>query len=342
MIALSIVDQSPIPSGSSAADALRDTLALAREADRLGYRRYWLAEHHNTASMAGSAPEVLAACVASQTSRLRVGSGGVLLSHYSPLKVAEAFGTLGVLFPDRIDLGLGRADGADAAATAALQRGRAAPARDDYPDRVTELLGFLDSGSGAVHGPPRPVRAMPDSLTSPQVWVLGSSSYGADLAARMGLPFSFAHFVSPNFGSRVMASYRRQFRPSRRCPEPEASVGVSVVCADTDEEAEHLARSQDLWHLGGEGPGHAALVSPEEAEAYPANELGSELLAQQRLRRVTGGPERVRAALSDLAAAYGVSELVVRTVCHDPADRLRSYRLLAGAFSLVGASGSAG
>jgi len=334
VIALTVLDQSPVPSGSTAVDAVHDTLALARETDRLGYRRFWLAEHHNTASMAGSAPEVLAAAVASQTSAIRVGSGGVLLSHYSPLKVAETFRMLEALYPGRIDLGLGRADGADAEATAALHWGRPAPGEDDYPERVAQLLGFL------APGPSSPVvRAMPEGSGHPEVWVLGSSSYGADLAARMGLPFSFAHFVSPEFGPQVMAAYRRQFRPSPHCPEPTASVGVSVVCADADADAERLARSQDVWHLRPEGAARGPLLSWEEAEEYRVTDLGQELLAQQRRRRVAGAPDRVRSVLEDLAAAYGVGELVVRTVVHDPADRVRSYQLLAQAFSLTPVTG---
>lgn len=331
VIALSILDQSPVPDGASAAEALGDTLALARAADRLGYRRFWVAEHHNTASMAGTAPEVLAACVASQTTTLRVGSGGVLLSHYSPLKVAETFRTLEALFPGRIDLGLGRADGADGPAVAALHQGRPASPDDEYPGQVADLLGFLDGTLGPDHRFAG-VRAMPDGTAAPEVWVLGSSSYGAELAARMGLPFCFAQFVSPRFGPQVMAGYRRQFRPSPRCPEPRASLGVSVICADTDASAERLAASQDVWHLRREGPGRGPLLSWQDAENYPASDVETELLAQQRARRVTGTPDRVHAALTQMAAEHGADELVVRTVCHDPADRLRSFQLLAEVF----------
>jgi luciferase family oxidoreductase group 1 len=327
-IALSVMDQSPIPEGSTAAQALADTLALAGAADRLGYRRFWLAEHHNTASLAGTAPEVLAACVASRTTSLRVGSGGVLLSHYSPLKVAETFRVLEALFPGRIDLGLGRADGADPAAVAALQRGRPASPDDEYPEQVAELVAFLDD---TVAG----VQAMPAGVGSPEVWVLSSSSYGADLAARMGLPLCFAHFVSPRFGSRVTAGYFRAFRPSKRCPEPRASLGVSVLCAATDDHAERLAASADVWHLRREGPGRGPLLSWRQAADYPATELEAELLAQQRDRRIVGAPDRVHAVLTQMAADYRVDELVVRTVCHDPADRLRSYQLLAEVFSLT-------
>ena len=332
MVTLSVMDQSPIPSGSTAAQALADTLALAQEADRLGFRRFWLAEHHNTRSLAGTAPEVMTATIAARTSGIRVGSGGVLLTHYSPLKVAEAFRTLEALYPGRIDLGLGRADGADAVAVAALQQDRHA-VDEEYPERVADLVGFLDDALAPGHRY-ADVRAMPDTQGTPEVWVLGSSSYGADLAARMGLPFCFAHFVSPRYGRQVMAGYRRHFRPSPRCPAPCASVGVSVICAATDSEADRLATSGDVWGLRKEGAGRGPLLPPEGAEAYPASEVEKELLVQHHARRFTGAPDKVHAALSDLATEFEVDELVVRTVCHDPAARLRSYRLLAEVFSL--------
>lgn len=331
MMSLSVLDQSPIPTGATARDALRQTVALAEAAERLGYRRYWLAEHHNTPSLAGTAPEVLCAHVASRTSSIRVGAGGILLSHYSPLKVAEAFRTLEALFPGRIDLGLGRTAGADAVAVAALQHGPGVLGDEHYPDRVAEVVGFLHdalSPDNAFAG----VRAMPDGPGAPQVWVLGSSSYGAALAARMGLAFCFAQFVSPRFGPQVMAAYRGAFQGSSLCPAPLASVAVSVVCAETDAEAERLAISDDVWHLRPEGAGRGPLLPVEEAEAYPLSDLERELIAEQRLRRVVGAPDKARALLLNLADAYGVTELVVRCVVHDPVARLRSYELLAQAF----------
>ena len=333
-IALSVLDQSPVPDGSTGSAALRDTVALAREADRLGYRRYWLAEHHNTASLAGTAPEVLAAHVASETSAIRVGAGGILLTHYSPLKVAETFRVLHGLFPGRVDLGLGRADGADARTVAALQHQSGTVGEDEYADRVADLIGFLEGTTGDDHRFAG-VRALPTGPGTPEVWVLGSSSYGATLAARMGLRFSFARFVSPKFGPQILSAYRREFRPSPGCPEPTASLGVSVICADTDAEAERLAVSQDVWHLRPEGAGRGPLLSVEDAEAYPVTELDRELLGQYRERRVVGAADRVHAALVDLTATYEVDELVVYTVCHDPAARLRSYQLLAEAFGLA-------
>lgn len=331
---LSVLDQSPVPSGSSATAALGDTVALAQAAERLGYHRYWLAEHHNSASLAGTAPEILAACVASRTSSIRVGAGGVLLPYYSPLKVAEVFRTLHALFPGRIDLGVGRAAGADPVAAAALQHGPGALGDDAHPGQVADLAAFLlGPGPGSDH-PFAGVAARPESPGAPELWVLGSSSYGSSLAAGAGLAFCYAHFVSPDFGPQVVAAYRRRFSPSERCPAPRATVGVSVVCAETDAEAERLAISGDIWRLRPEGPERGPLLPVEEAEAYTVTALERVLLAQHRERRVVGAPERVRAELSRLAHAYGVDELVVLTVCHDPAARLRSYELLADAFAL--------
>ncbi|MDQ6783901.1 MAG: LLM class flavin-dependent oxidoreductase [Actinomycetota bacterium] len=334
MTALSVLDQSLIPSGSTAAEALRGTVALARESERLGYRRFWLAEHHNSGSVAGTAPEVLSSYVASRTSSIRVGSGGILMSHYSPLKVAEVFRTLEALFPGRIDLALGRTPGADPLASEALHDGPGAFVDEDYPGRVADVIDFLHDTLSPDHRFAG-VRAMPDGPSAPEAWVLGSSSYGSALAARMGLPFSFAHFVSPRFGPQVMAAYRRRFRPSPLCPLPVASVGVSVVCADSDAEAERLAISDDLWHLRPEGAERGCLLPVEEAEAFPLTDLEHELMVQQQFRRVVGAPDRVRALLLNIADAYGVEELVVRTVSHDPDARLRSYRLLAAAFDLT-------
>jgi len=344
-----------VPAGSTAADALQATVALAVEAERLGYRRIWLAEHHNTESLAGTAPEVLAAHVAGRTSTIRVGSGGVLLSHYPALKVAEVFRTLEALFPGRIDLGLGRADGADRAAVRALHDGGDGPSEEGYRQRLAELLLYLEDGNGAnqvgrehaerparesyagpsdggPEGAERPeVVAWPRPPRPPEVWVLGSSSVGATLAAESGVPFCFAHFVSPTFGHQVMDLYRRRFCPSCRYPEPRASVGVTVICADTDARAEALAASGDVWALRPEGRRRGALLPPEDAAASVSTPLEHEFLAQHRQKRITGAPDRVAATLLNLADAYQVDELVVRTVCYDPADRLHSYRLLAEA-----------
>jgi luciferase family oxidoreductase group 1 len=333
MVSLAVLDQSPVPQGSSPAQALAATVALARAAEALGYRRFWLAEHHNTASLAGSAPEIGIAAVAARTSSIRVGAGGVLLSHYSPLKVAEVFRTLEALFPGRIDLGLGRAAGTDDRAVRALRQFSGAGGDERYPEQVGDLLDFLHDRLADEH-PFAGVHAMPTGPGAPQVWVLSSSSYGADLAAAYGLRLSYAQFVSPLHGAQVLAAYRRRFRPSGENPEPVANLAVSALCAGSDAEAERLVASHDLWSLRPEGAGSSPLLPPDEAAARPLTDLERVLVAQHRRRRVVGAPGRVRDALLALAAEHGVDELVVRTICHDPGARLRSYELLAEAFEL--------
>lgn len=334
MIGLSVLDQSPVPHGSTPAQALGHTVELARAAEGLGYRRYWLAEHHNTASLAGTAPEVLAAHVASRTSTIRVGAGGVLLPYYRPLKVAESFRVLHALFPERIDLGLGRAAGADEAAGDALRYEPEHVTDEHYPARVAEVVSYLHGQPGAERNTGE-VRARPDGPGAPEVWVLSSSSYGAGLAASLGLRFCFAHFVTPAFGAQTIAGYRRRFRPSAHTPDPVVALGVSVICADTDAQAERLATSQDVWRLRPEGAGRGPLLCVADAEAKPVSPLERVQLAQDRTKRVVGAPDRVRDALVALAADHAVEELVVLTVCHDPAARRRSYELLAGAFALA-------
>jgi luciferase family oxidoreductase group 1 len=264
---------------------------------------------------------------------MRVGSGGVLLSHYSPLKVAETFRTLCALHPGRIDLGVGRTPGGDALTEAALQYLPGVPGDERYADKVVDLVGFLHDRLDPGH-PFEGVRAMPDGVPPPPVWLLGSSSHSGAMAAYLGLPFAFAHFITSAFGPQVMAAYRRGFQPSEHLAAPEALVAVGVMCADTDAEAERLARSADVWRLRPEGAERGALLSPEEAAAVALTDLEEAKVAQGRGATVVGGPERVHAELTSLAEAYGVDELIVVTVCHDPDARLRSYRLLAEAFGL--------
>jgi len=329
---LSVLDQCPVPAGSTGADALRHTVDLARATEALGYRRYWLAEHHNTTSLAATAPEILVAAVASATSTIRVGSGGVMLSHYSPLKVAETFRTLATLHPGRIDLGVGRTAGADPVAEAALQYLPGVPGDERYDEKVVDLVGFLRGELEPGH-PFETVRALPDGAPPPVVWLLGSSSHSGAVAAYLGLPFAFAHFITSAFGPQVTAAYRRGFQAAEAGSSPQAAVAVSVICADTDAEADRLARSADVWRLRPEGAGRGPLLSPEEAAARPVTDLEEARMAQGREAMVVGGPERVRERLVALAGDFGVEELLVVTVCHDPAARLRSYRLLAEALS---------
>lgn len=317
-----MLDQSPVPDGATPVGALRETVRLAQHAERLGYRRYWLAEHHNTTSLAGTSPEVLVAAVASATSTIRVGSGGVLLPYRNPLMVAEAFGVLDSLFPSRIDLGVGRAAGTDPETEELLRRGPVADGEEGFPARVADLLAYLDGAAsdGAL-----------------AVWVLGSSSRSSGCAAYLGLAFSFAHFISPTYGPQIVTAYRRGFVASEVLAQPQVNVAVSVVCADTDEEARRVASTADLWRLGPEGTGRGSILPPEAAEAAAAKltSLERERLAQAKSKVIVGAPDKVRAKLLILADEFAVDELLVLTVCHDGAARRRSYELLAEAFELA-------
>ncbi len=330
---LSVLDQSPVTSGSTPRDALAETVALSIEAERLGYHRYWLAEHHGTPGLAGSAPEIMVGLVAAATSSIRVGSGGVLLSHYSPLKVAEVFRVLHALFPGRIDIGIGRATGGSERAAAALGTGPEPSGLDEFARKVADLAGFIEGGLEKDH-PYRSVEAVPVSPGSPELWLLGSSSDGAGCAAALGLSLCFAHFITPAYGPQILAKYRRHFQASGPERHPQASVGVSVVCADTDAAAERLAKSVDVWRLTPQVD-RGLLPSVEEAEAVPLTDKDRARITQNRARFLVGDPERVRSELIKIAEAFAVEELVVLTICHDPKARRRSYELLAEAFGLT-------
>ncbi|MGI8984187.1 MAG: LLM class flavin-dependent oxidoreductase [Acidimicrobiales bacterium] len=331
-LTLSVLDQAPVPDGSTPAEALRQTIALARTTEALGFRRYWLAEHHGTRSLAATAPEVLIGAVASATSRIRVGSGGVLLSHYSPLKVAEVFRTLAALHPGRVDLGIGRTPGADPVTEAALQYLPGVPGDERYPDKVVDLIGFLCDGLEPGH-PFERVRATPDGVPAPALWMLGSSSHSGAAASYLGQRFAFAHFITPAFGPQVVEAYRRGFQPSAAADRPEALVAVGVICADTDAEAERLVRSAEVWGLRPEGTDRGPLLSADDAAARALTDLETVKVAQGRAGRVVGGPARVRDGLLALAEDYGVEELMLVTVCHDAGARRRSYELVAEALA---------
>jgi len=332
-VVLSVLDQSPIRSGGTAADAIHETFELAQLADRLGYHRYWLAEHHSSLGLAGTTPEVLIGQVAARTARIRVGSGGVMLSHYSPLKVAENFRMLETLFPGRIDLGIGRAPGSDQRTARALAYTTGHIGVENFPDKVADLIGFLHNTLDPGH-PHAGIRAMPEGPGAPELWLLGSSDQSAAIAAHFGTAFSFAHFISDDGGAAITHAYARQFRPSPCLAAPRASAAVFVVCADTEAEARRLALSRDLFLLwlytGRTGP----YPSPEAAEAYRYTLREQQIVDHNRLRTIAGAPEQVRDRLLALGAACGVNEFVVVTITHDFKARLRSYELLAEAFGL--------
>ena len=332
---LSVLDQSPVRQGGTAADALNETIQLAQAAERLGYHRYWLAEHHATEGLAGSAPEIMVARVAAATSTIRVGSGGVMLSHYSPLKVAETFRVLETLYPGRIDLGIGRAPGSDQLTARALQAGPGALSVEYFPSQVRDLMGYLGDGLPAEH-PFASIRVTPEPATHPELWLLGSSDQSAMVAAYFGAAFSFAHFITGEGGPSVMEMYRREFRPSRHLAAPLGSIGVFVLCAETEAEAERLAQSRDLWRLRLDQGQLGPVPSIEEAEAYPYGREERQRIAYNRRRMAIGTPAQVKERLTELAASFGVDEIVVVSICYDFKARLRSYELLAQAFGLGG------
>jgi luciferase family oxidoreductase group 1 len=336
---LSVLDQSPIPAGSTAADALRNTLELARLADRLGYTRYWLAEHHNSTSLAGTAPEVLIARVAAETTQLRVGSGGVMLSHYSPLKVAEAFQVLHALYPDRIDLGVGRAPGSDRITAAVLAQGQPQPV-ERFGDQLRELAAFLYDRVPADH-PYAPVHAMPRSVGVPDVWLLGSGGDSAHYAAALGFGYTYAHFINPHAAGPALATYRANYRPLFGAPTARASLAIRVICAETEPEARRLAASFGLQRLRTELGQRGPVPSVEDALAYPYTPAEHARVEQILSQGFVGAPDRLKLRLTRLAEEFDVQELIVVTIVHDPAARRRSYELLAEAFDLPQPIGAA-
>ena len=331
---LSVLDQSPIRSGGTASDAIHETLELAQICERLGYHRYWLAEHQSSKGLAGTSPEVLIGQVAARTSRIRVGSGGVMLSHYSALKVAEQFRVLETLFPGRIDLGIGRAPGSDQRTAWALASGGIRDI-EHFPEQIADVVAWLHDRLPSEH-PFAGVRAMPAGPTAPEVWLLGSSDASAIYAAEQGLAFSFAHFINADGGPEVTRVYRDRFRPCSERAVPLASAAIWAVCAETEEEARRLAKCRQLallrLYTGRYGP----FPSIDEAESFPYTARDLAIIQHASGRTVAGTPDVVHEELEAMAKAYGVDELVIVTITHDFKARVRSYELLADAFSLKG------
>jgi luciferase family oxidoreductase group 1 len=327
---LGVLDQSPIAEGSTPAQALHNSLDLAELTDRLGYHRYWVAEHHATPALACAAPEILIGAIAPRTQRIRVGSGGVMLPHYSPLKVAETFSSLSGLHPERIDLGLGRAPGTDPMTMLALQRDRRHAPGDDFIEQLVELLGLLENRMPPNHPFARHAGTLPGLPERPEPWLLGSSPQSALWAAELGLPYSFADFINPQ-GAAIAADYRGRFVDSERLAAPLVSVGVIAICADTDEEAERLASSSRMM-LSLLRQGRLIEIPPvEKALRY----LETRSPGKSDRRAVIGSPETVRTGLEAVATEYGAGELLVLTITHEHAARRRSYELIAEAFGLA-------
>ncbi|XBP94347.1 LLM class flavin-dependent oxidoreductase [Micromonospora sp. CCTCC AA 2012012] len=322
-VPLSVLDLAPVAAGASAGEALRHTTELARRTEELGYRRFWVAEHHNMPAIASSAPAVLLAHLAANTSTIRLGSGGVMLPNHAPLVVAEQFGTLEALHPGRIDLGIGRAPGTDQVTALALRRTMEGLSAEGFPRELADLMNYFSGEQ------PGPITATPGRGEQPAVWLLGSSGFSAQLAGLLGLPFSFAHHFSSQNTLPALALYRQHFRPSQWLDRPYAMVAVNAVCAETDERAHWLAGPAGLSFLKLRSGRPEPLATPEEAAAYPYTELEREFVAQRREGQATGSPETVARQLGELLARTGADELMLTTMVYDVADRVRSFELIA-------------
>jgi luciferase family oxidoreductase group 1 len=331
---LSVLDQSPISEGSSGAQALRNTIDLARLCDELGYHRYWVAEHHGGPMLAGPSPEALVGPIAAATQRIRVGSGGVMLPHYSPLKVAETFSLLAGLFPGRIDLALGRAAGTDPLTTFALQRDRRQAAPDDFPQQLAELLAYLDDRMPEDHPFARLAATLPGRPERPEPWLLGSSQQSAIWAAELGLPYAFADFINAG-GAEIAALYRERFAEhEHEGRKAQTAVAVWVICADTHEQARRLAASGRMTFTLLRRGELIAVPPPEKALEFLASDEPTPGQPRSERRAVLGSPSEVHAELEDVVAKYGADELIAVNIVYDHQARRRSYELLAEAFGL--------
>ncbi len=332
MLTLSVLDQSPISEGSSGAEALHNTIDLARLCESLGYARYWVAEHHGTPSLACASPEVVVGAIGAATSHIRIGSGGVMLPHYSPLKVAETWSILSALHPGRVDLGLGRAAGTDPRTAFALQRDRRQAAPDDFPAQLVELIGYLDDDLPADH-PFRHLSLLPGRPGKPELWLLGSSPQSGEWAAELGLPYAFADFINAG-GAEIVRTYRSNFTPARSIQQPKSIVSVWVTCAETDEEARAISSSaRMMFKLLMRG--QLIPVPPiEKALAYLESEpaRGSSSGGRRR-RNLVGSPSTVRRQIEAAADEYGAEEVMIVTMTFKHEDRRRSYELIAEAFA---------
>jgi len=329
----SVLDQSPAKQGEGEDAAIRESLALARRCDELGYHRYWVSEHHNTVALAGTAPEILISAIAATTRRIRVGSAGVMLPHYSALKVAEQFRVLEAIAPGRIDLGVGRAPGSDRQTGLALNP--YSNAAEEFPRQVIELLAWLGSAPMPGDHPFRNVVAHPRSSTSPELWILGSSDYGAQLAAHLGLPYAFAYFFTDGRGvEQALSLYRRLFQPSPHLAAPQATICVWALAAESTDEARRLATSRELWRIGRDHGQRAALASPEAATVYEYTLEDRASVAAMRERALVGSAAEVSGELLALSQRLELEEVVINTWTFDPAARVRSYELLAGELGL--------
>ena len=323
-VPLSVLDLSPVAAGTTAGQALQATTQLARRAEELGYRRFWVAEHHNMPAIASSAPAVLLAHLAAATSTIRVGSGGVMLPNHAPLVVAEQFGTLEALHPGRIDLGIGRAPGTDQRTALALRRTMQGLSAEDFPAELTDLISLFRGDDPAA-----PITATPGRGDMPAIWLLGSSGFSAQLAGLLGLPFSFAHHFSAANTEPALALYRQSFRPSAWLDQPYAMIAVQAICADTDERARWLSGPAALSFLQLRAGRPQPLATPDEAAAYPWSALDREMTRQRLADQAVGSPETVGRQLTALLDRTGADEIMVTAQVYDIEDRSRSLELIA-------------
>jgi len=329
VVPLSVLDLAPVSAGSTAGDALRDAVDLAQLCERLGYTRFWFAEHHGMPNIACSAPEILIEHVASATSTIRVGSGGIMLPNHAPLRVAENFHTLAALHPDRIDLGVGRAPGTDPATSRALHPFDA----EQFPQQLQELLALSQRGFPAGH-PFATVRVVPEGVPLPPIWVLASSGATAAFAGSMGFGYGFARHFSPAPPGPPIRAYRAAFKPSPQFPQPHVILGVAVICAPTDDEADYLATSSDVVWVRRQRGDMQPFPSPEDASRFEFRPEDRPLIEANRQRQFIGSPARVAAILRQMAADTSADELMVTTMVYGKAERLRSYELLAQEWGL--------
>jgi luciferase family oxidoreductase group 1 len=331
---VSVLDQSVIVTGRSPEQSIRETVETARLCDSLGYHRFWVSEHHNSGSVAGSAPEVLLGALAVSTRRIRIGSAGIMLPHYSSLHVAEQFRVLDALAPGRIDLGLGRAPGSDGRTAYALNP-NAAEASNAFPSQVRDVMAWVAGRPLADGHPFSMITAQPAGPTAPQVWILGSSNFGAQVAAHFGLPYCFAYFFSDGVGAEeALSLYRTHYRPSEDHPVPYAAIAVFALAADTPAAAQRLSGPREVWRAERERGRYVALPSPEEAAAYAYTAPELARRDQARAHALFGTPDVVAARLVALSTALQADEVALVTAAHDPADRRRSFQLLAAEFRL--------
>ena len=331
-LVLSVLDQTPVREGGSASKSIQESLELAKTCDMLGYRRYWFAEHHASPSLAGPAPEIMITRIAAATKNIRVGSGGVMLGHYSPLKIAETFSVLENLYPGRIDLGIGRAPGSDQLTAAALAYGSEVGV-EYFPTRVADLMAFLTNGEHPTELFNK-IKMSPQTETLPQLWMLGSSDQSAIMAAQFGLAFSFAQFIAPTGGHNVISQYKKLFQKSRFSGEPDASIGIFIICGENEKDAKQLSECRDLSLLMRDKGHFLPFPTLKQVRDYQYSDLDLKIIEKNRSRSLFGTPNQCKNLIEEMAEEYGVNEVTLLTMSPDIDSRKKSYQLISEVFGL--------